>query len=54
MSVGLPGQHRRTKNHKGLRSAKNKKSGKYARQAIRTAKNKAKRIAKSKPVRSHQ
>lgn len=50
MSVGLPGKHRRTKNHKGLRSAKNKRSGKYERQRSRTTRNKAKRIAKAKPV----
>ncbi len=44
--IGEPGKHRKTKNHKGLRSAKNKRSGKYEKQRVRTAKNKAKRAAK--------
>lgn len=46
MSIGQPGKHRKTKNHKALRSAKNKRTGKYAKQAAITAKNKAKRIAR--------
>lgn len=46
MSVGLPGKHRKTKNHKAIRSAKNRKSGYYERQKARTKKNKAKRIAR--------
>lgn len=36
------------KNHKKLRSAKNKASGKYVRQRIRTEANKAKRLARHK------
>lgn len=46
MSVGKPGKHRKTKNHKGLRSAKNKRTGKYAKQSVRTAANKAKKRAR--------